>query len=159
MFQRDFDSYVCDGDSITCTSADGFFCRATLHYDDDTTPPDKRQDGFWPSLDPKDAGYIGPKSKSTLARERKHMKHVMDSWLRDEWHYYGINVEVWREGVLLTGKWEHASWGIEGNWPSRDKRKNTNAYFREAANDLLIHALTAARAKLKALRLDTPLLA
>jgi len=146
-FEKDFAGYVSQGDSIRC-EVDGFVCVATLHYDDDTTPPDKRQDGFWPSLDPNDAGYIGPKSKRTLAREHAHMAHVMDSWLRDEWHYYGVDVQVYREGVRLTDKWAFALWGIEGNWPPRRKGKNPNAYFRDVANDLLPDALASAKAKI-----------
>ncbi len=146
MFKTDFARCVSHDDSIRC-EVDGFSIVARLHHDDDTTPPDKRQDGFWPSLDSKDAGYIGRKSKRTLAREHAHMKHVYDSWCRDEWHYYGVVVNVFKSGVQLTADYDHALWGIEGNWPARDKRKNTNAYFREVANDLLPAALAAAKKK------------
>lgn len=147
MFTKDFDRYVVVGDSIT-TEVDGFTVRATLYYDDDTTPPDKRQDGFWPSLDPKDPGYIGPKSKRTLGREHAKMKKVMDAWLADEWHYYGVAVTVWKDDVQLTGDYDHALWGIEGNWPVRKKNENPNTYFREVANDHLPEALADAKAKL-----------
>ena len=146
MFKTDFPKTVYPEDRIEC-EVDGFTCRATLYYDDDTTPPDKRMDGFWPSLNPKDAGYIGAKSKRTLGREYARMKHVMDSWLRDEWHYYGVAVTVWRDGVMLTGEYDHAVWGIEGNWPSRRKNVNPNAYFRTVANENLADALDDAKAK------------
>jgi hypothetical protein len=146
-FTKHFDSIVCDGDTIAC-EVDGFHCVATLHYDDDTTAPDKRFDGFWPSLDPKSAGYIGAKSKRTLERQRAHMQHVYDSWCRDEWHYYGVVVNVFKNDVQLTDDYAHACWGIEGNWPSRRKNKNPNTYFRDVANDYLPQALAAAKAKL-----------
>jgi len=151
MFRKHFERTVMDGDSITC-NVDGFHCVATLHYDDDTTPPDERQEGFWPSLDPKDPGYIGAKSKRTLERERAYMQHVLDSWYRDEWHYYGVVVDVYKAGVKLTRDYANALWGIEGNWPSRQKSKNTNVYFRDVANEYLPQALAEAKQKLAELR-------
>src|SRR5512139_4023032 len=120
MFTKDFGTYVCEGDQITC-SVDGFECTATLYQDDDNTPPDKRQDGFWPSLDPKSDGYIGPKAKRALAREMARMKDVLRAWNNDEWHYYGVAVTVKKEGVQLVGRYECALWGIEGNYPSGRK--------------------------------------
>lgn len=154
MFKKHFETYVCDGDSITC-EVDGFTARATLYYDDDTTPPDKRQDGFWPSLDPKDAGYIGAKSKRTLARERARMQMIMDAWLKDEWHYYGVAVTVWKDDVRLTGEFDHALWGIEGNWPAHNKKLNPNSYFLDVANEYLPEALAAAKNKIAQLSKET----
>ena len=147
MFKKDFGNYVMEGDSITC-EVDGFTAKATLYRDDDYTPPDKRQDGFWPSLDPKSDGYIGPKSKRTLARETARMKEVMRSWNADEWHYYGVAVTIWKDDVQLTGDYDHALWGIEGNWPGGRKGSNPNTYFREVANQYLPDALDDAKAKI-----------
>lgn len=145
MFTKHFDSFVCEGDKITC-DVDGFTCTARLYHDDCADAPDERQDGFWPSLDPQDAGYIGPKSKRTLAREMAKARAIMDAWKNDEWHYYGVAVTVEREGVQLVGRYDHALWGIEGNYPGTD-----NSYFQEVANELLDEALSAARAKVSAL--------
>ena len=151
MFTKEFDNYVCEGDSITCT-VDGLDCRATLYYDDDTTPPDKRQDGFWPSLDPNSDGYIGAKSRRTLVRHMAHAKEVMDTWRKDEWHYFGVAVTVSKNGVDLTGEYDHALWGIEGNYPQLYKRRgNPNRYLRQVANEYLSEALDAAKAKLELL--------
>jgi hypothetical protein len=150
MFTKDFDHYVCDGDSISC-DVDGFHVVARLEYDDDTTPPDERQDGFWPSLDPEDAGYIGPRSKRTLERHKARAQHVLDTWKRDEWHYYGVVVNVFKNGVQLTEDYHHATWGIEGNWPAHNKRLNPNEYFRHVANDYLPEALAAAKRKIATL--------
>jgi hypothetical protein len=127
---------------------DGFDICATLHRDDCTDSPEERSDCFWPSLDPKAPGYIGAKSKSTLARHMKHAQHVMDSWRRDEWHYFGVAVTVAKNGVQLIGTFDHAVWGIEGNYPPLGKAKrNPNSYFREVANELLVGALESAKAK------------
>lgn len=142
MFTQKFNRFVCEGDSITC-EVDGFECVATLYCDDDTSPPDERQDGFWPSLDPNDPGYIGPKSRRTLQRHQAKAQAVMDAFKRDEWCYFGVAVTVRRKGVPLTGRYDNALWGIEGNYPGSD-----NDYFRQVANELLDEALDAAKAKL-----------
>lgn len=142
MFTQSFDRYVCAGDTITC-DVDGFTLTARVEYDDDTTPPDERQDGYWPSLDPKSDGYIGPKSKATLYRHMAKARAVLDAWKRDEWFYCGVCVTVEREGVQLTGRYDHALWGVECNYPGSD-----NGYLREVANDYVSEALGAARAKL-----------
>jgi hypothetical protein len=68
------------------------------------------------------------------------------AWERDEWHYFGVAVSVSRLGVKLTGDYDHALWGIEGNCPGDD-----NTYLREVANDQLREALEAAKEKIKEL--------
>lgn len=142
MFTQKFGRFVCEGDTITC-EVDGFTCTATLYRDDNNEPPDQRQDGFWPSLDPKSDGWIGPKSKRTLARHMAKAKEVMRAWNADEWHYFGVSLMVTREDVPLVGEYYHALWGIEGNYPGSD-----NSYFTAVANDLLPDALDAAKAKI-----------
>lgn len=137
-----FDKYVCDGDTVTLT-VDGFDCTARLYRDDCGDAPDERDCGFWPSLDPKSAGYIGPKSPRTLRRHHAKAQAIMDAWKRDEWHYYGVAVTVSRHGVELIGQYEHACWGIEGNYPGGD-----NSYLSKVADELLDEALTSAREKL-----------
>jgi hypothetical protein len=140
MFTRDFDKYACNGDTITCT-VDGFDCTATLYHDDDPTPPDERQDGFWPSLDPKDDGYIGDKTPAQLTAAMRRASHVMNTWRRDEWWYVGVAVTVTKNGIPLTGRYDHAVWGVECNYPYGD-----NSRLRESANEFLTEALKAARA-------------
>lgn len=143
MFTKDFPAFACDGDTIRCT-VEGFDCIAFVERDDNSDAPDQRQDGFWPSLDPSDAGYIGSKSKSSLRRHMKRAKAIMDAWRNDEWDYCGVCVVVERNGVCLTGKYGNALWGIERNYPS----SHSNAYLRATANELLDEALEQAKAKL-----------
>jgi len=57
-FSQKFDSYVCLGDKITC-AVDGYTVTARITRDETPDAPDQRQDGFWPSLYPDDAGFIG----------------------------------------------------------------------------------------------------
>jgi len=49
-FTERFDSYVCDGDSISC-SVDGFDVVAQIVHDEDATPPWDRGDGHGPVSD------------------------------------------------------------------------------------------------------------
>lgn len=138
MFTQHFDKFACDGDTITCTVG-SFDCVATLHRDDDSTPPDERQDGFWPSLDPKDAGDIGD-TKGQLTAEKRKMSHVMNTWKNDEWWYVGVAVTVFKNGVQLTDDFSNAVWGVECNYPY-----GGNGYLRDVANEELGEAIGEAR--------------
>ncbi len=146
MFTKQFSSYICEGDSITC-EIDGFTCTARIYQDDDNSAPDKRQDGFWPSLDPNNDGYIGKKSKSALRRHMNRAKEFYARWELGEMVYCGVCVTIERHDVQLTGKYDHALWGVDCNYPT----KTPNAYLRDVANELLPEALEAARAKLSKL--------
>ena len=146
----DFDHYVCDGDTVTL-DIDGFTLTATIYRDDDRDAPDERDDGFWPSLDPDDAGYIGNKSKSTLARHMALAEHVMQAWRDGGWFYCGVAVTVERECVQLTGRYDHAVWGLECNYPERNKRHRPNDYLAQVASEYIGEALGAAYAKIAAL--------
>ena len=144
MFKTNFDKYACDGDTITCT-VDGFNCVATIHHDDDADSPDQRQDGFWPSLDPKDAGYIGDgKTKAQLTAAKRRATIIMNAWKNDEWWYVGVCVTVSKNGIQLTGNFDYALWGVECNYP----KTGANKYLRTVANEELSQALDAARATL-----------
>lgn len=104
-------------DDFITCEVDGFTARATLYYDGDTELPED----------------ASPKAKA--------------AWLADEWHYYGVAVTIWKDDVRLTGEYDHALWGIEGNYPG-DEKGNPNTYFRDVANDYLPEALADAKAKI-----------
>jgi hypothetical protein len=148
MFTKQFDRYTCDGDTITCT-VDGYDCTATIYRDDSSDAPDERQDGFWPSLDPKDAGYIGDKTQAQLTAEKRKASHIMNTWKKDEWWYVGVAVTVSKNGIQLTGDYDHAVWGIECNYPYGGKVRNN--YLRDVANEELDEALEAAKLAVKSL--------
>lgn len=139
-FTQHFDSYVCDGDQIHCTVDGGFTATATLHYDDCNDSPDERQDGFWPSHDPNDAGYVLPEN---FDKQQAIAEKVMRAWKNDEWHYFGVAVTIEKQGIELVDRYEHAVCGIEGNYPDGD-----NTYFREVANELLDEAIEIAKGKI-----------
>lgn len=144
-FKSEFGTLVCEGDTITC-EVGKFHCVATLYRDDCGDAPDERDCGFWPSLCPNSAGYIGAKSKRSLARHMAKAQGVLDAWKRDEWHYFGVAVTIEKDDVQLVGQYDNALWGVEGNYPGAD-----NSYLRCVANELLPEALDSARAKLEQL--------
>lgn len=145
-FTEIFQSFVCEGDCISC-DVDGFEIVARVVRDDCPDPPDARQDGFWPSEYIGDPGFIGPGPnwRQRLAKEKAKAEAIMDAWRKDECFYCGIVLSVSREEIVLC---EHAAslWGIEANYPGSD-----NAYLTEVANELLPEAMSAARAALKRL--------
>lgn len=135
----EFGRHSLDGDTVSVEHEE-FILTATIHLDCNNDRPDEMQDGFWPSLDPRNAGYIGPKSKSTLARRMKKAQEIMAAWYNGDWFYVGVAVTVERNGIALTGEYNNAIWGIECNFPGSD-----NEYLTETANDLAHAALAEAR--------------
>jgi len=137
-FTERFQTFVCEGDSITC-EARGFEINARIVRDDCTDAPDERQDGFWPSLYKDAPGFIGPgpNHRQRFAQAQARAEAVMAAWRRDEWFYCGIVLSVALEGVTLE---PHAAslWGVEANYPDGD-----NAYLTQVANELLPEALDA----------------
>lgn len=141
-FTQKFDSYVCIGDTITCT-VDGYTVTARIAHDETPDPPDERQDGFWPSLYPNNAGFIGAGNgwRDRFDTAQAKAERVMAAWKNDEWFYCGVILSVAIDGLVLT---DHAAslWGIEANYPDSD-----NAYLSEVANELLSEAITEAKAE------------
>ncbi|WP_416877546.1 hypothetical protein [Litorimonas sp.] len=141
-FAQKFDSYVCIGDTITCT-VDGYTVTARIAHDETPDAPDERQDGFWPSLYPNDAGFIGAGNgwRDRFDAAQARAEKVLAAWKNDEWFYCGIILTVAIDSLVLT---DHAAslWGIEANYPD-----SHNAYLSEAANELLPVALAEAKAE------------
>jgi hypothetical protein len=141
IFTQRFQSFVCEGDSLTCEVA-GFDISARIVRDDCRDAPDERQDGFWPSLYKDAAGFIGAGNgwRARFDAAQARAETVMQAWRKDEWFYCGIVLSAAFEGIVLEG---HAAslWGIEANYPDSD-----NAYLSEVANELLPEALAAGQA-------------
>lgn len=71
--------------------------RLAIHWtmetprDNHASAPDQMQDGYWPSLDPEDAGFIGEgKTAADLKREKAKARLRYNRWLGDAWHYVGV---------------------------------------------------------------------
>jgi hypothetical protein len=156
MFTKNFDDYACEGDKISCEK-DGFTIEARIIRDDCSDAPDQRANGFWPSLDPKVAGWIGDKPRAEYDRQLKRAQEVMQAWKDDEWFYCGIVLSVSKNGVMLDN---HAAslWGIDCNYPKNPDEKRPdmpgsfpNYYLREVANELLDDAIAAGKTILQKL--------
>ncbi len=139
-FTEKFLSFVCEGDTISCT-VDGFDVTARIARDDCLDPPDQRQDGFWPSLFKNAPGFIGPGNgfRQRFAEAQQNAEAIMAAWKAGDWFYCGIVLSVAFDEVDLDA---HAAslWGVEANFPGSD-----NAYLTEVANELLPEALSLAR--------------
>ncbi len=139
-FNEQFFPYVCLGDSISVDVGD-YTITARIAHDDSPDKPDERQDGYWPSLDPNAAGFIGAGNgwRKRFDERQAKVESVMDAWKNDEWFYCGIILSVTIDETELT---DHAAslWGIEANYPD-----SKNAYLSQIANELLSDALDAAK--------------
>jgi len=138
-FTEKFQTYVCLGDSISVDIGE-YTVTARIAHDDTVDKPGDRDCGFWPSLDPNAAGYIGDGNgwRKRFEQQAK-AESIMAAWKNDEWFYCGIILSVKIYGIELT---DHAAslWGIEANYPDSD-----NGYLSEVANELLGEALDAAK--------------
>lgn len=65
----------------------------------------------------------------------------LKAWCDDEWTWCGVAVTVSKNGVDLTGEYDHALWGIECN-------ASDNGHLAEIAEELVGDALDAAKTKL-----------
>lgn len=138
-FKTSFKSFATEGDFIT-VDAEGFTVTARIEYDDCCDRPDERDEGFWPSIDPVDAGYIGSSDIDVYEAAKKRAEEIMKAWARNEWFYCGIVLSVEKNDVMLNC---HAAslWGVEANYPGTE-----NEYLTIVANDLLDEALAEGKA-------------
>jgi len=80
-------------------------------------------------------GTPGQRAARAAEADFKHLR----AWCNDEWYYIGVAVTVSRDGVDLTGKYDHAIWGTESTAAD---------HVNELAADLVEDALDAARAQI-----------
>lgn len=146
IFTQRFQTFVCEGDSITC-DMEGFEVVAQIVRDDCTDAPDQRQDGFWPSLYKDSPGFIGagPNYRQRFDAAQAKAEAVMQAWRDDEWFYCGIVLSVSREGIVLDAI-AASLWGIEANYPDLG-----NDDLNTIANELLPEALDTGRAAIQRL--------
>jgi hypothetical protein len=147
MFEKPFDNFVCEGETITC-EVDGYAVTAKVVRDvdrdiddDDCHNPDQSVTG------------CNAEQQARLLANRK-------AYNRDEWWYCGIVLSVSRNGIELS---DHAAslWGIEANYPDPNPLEHgyqsdhtCNSYLRDVANELLPEALEVAK-KRRAEMLET----
>ena len=116
--------------------------------DDCGDAPDERQDGYWPSQDPKDAGYSAeyddPKKFAEAYADAKVRYH---GWAQGEWWYVGVQARA-NIAIPVGGRSYHVltltsagCWGIES-----DAGDYLKTVYREEKESLLqeIQVLTTA---------------
>jgi hypothetical protein len=99
MFTKKFDTYACDGDSITC-EVDGFVVTATIEYDDSSGEPWNENDGH------------GPVSDWTT-RDKNPGEIVLCS---DDYHRGSKRYYNYQEAVKIA----HKDWGFKAGKESAD---------------------------------------
>lgn len=146
MFESNFpgsaENKVRAGATIRC-EVDGITYRATVYRDDDATSPAERDEGFWPSLDPRAPGFIGENPERSFETQQADCEAVVTRWKAGKMVYCGIAVTATKAGVELIGDFDHALWGVDVNWPF-----GNNDYLRDVANELLDEARSTAEAEL-----------
>ena len=90
--------------------------------DYDSSPPDIMSDGYWPSKDPSDPGYIGENPKVSYAEQFAAAKRRLRAYDRGEWWYVGVKARA-----TIAIKWSHGTttyrldspgvWGVESDCP------------------------------------------
>src|SRR5262245_57773741 len=104
-------------------------------HDDSSDAPDQMQDGFWPSRDENDAGYVPPEKydeQQALAEAR------MKGWREGDWHYIGviarahITVPIGGSSFTCFTMDSAGLWGIES-----DAGEYLKQVFEEKKEELL----------------------
>lgn len=96
------------------------FKRIVERDEYDNTPPDKRDDGYWPSLRPEDDGYLGDDATAgCLVRATEAAQQRMDAWHKGEW-WCGVKARAVihhkSRGSVCTYTLESAGiWGVESD--------------------------------------------
>ncbi|MBO0715713.1 MAG: hypothetical protein J2P55_00050 [Rhizobiales bacterium] len=101
---------------------DGCYVQFEMITEPDDSPdaPDERDDGFWPSRDPKDAGYVGADNLPDFDRLHADAQARMDAWKRGDWGYVGVRarakclIVVNRVGTYVNID-SGGCWGIESD--------------------------------------------
>lgn len=109
--------------------------------DDDSGPPDKHADGFWPSLDKDNPGYIGDNPTESFASQKTRAEKIMYDWQQGYWHYIGIKavavIVIPGDGASVC-HYELRSAGLWGIESDRDASYLAEVYEEQKA-ELLEH--------------------
>ena len=116
-FTTPFDSYVCEGDSITCEQ--GYFkFVARIVRDEDA------------NIDDDDCHNVDQSVTGCDDKQQEQLLKCRQAWFDNQWSYCGVVVTAFYNHIKLV---EIGSlWGIEANYPDGD-----NSYLLEVANELL----------------------
>ena len=124
-FKDGFDSYVCEGDTIT-TEWKGITYTARLVRDDTH------------GIDDDDCHNVDQSVTGCNDEQQVKLLSARADWFAGEWWYCGVVISASKDDVTID---EHAAslWAIEANYPGDD-----NKYLLEVANELLDEAIEQA---------------
>lgn len=125
-------------------------------HDETAGRPDEMQDGFWPSLDPEDAGFIGDdptdvdgtKQAARLLEEQKVAQARIDTFEAGVWCYMGlscraiIHIPIGGNSFRVLTIESAGLWGIESDCGEDYVRK----VFGDEKETLLSELRTLGRA-------------
>ncbi len=111
---------------------------ARLIVEDEHQPrPDEAQDGFWPSVNPDDAGYIGSDSPQLLEAAWDRAEARMEAFENGEWRWIGVQARA-RVLVPIGGNsfaaYEFTSPGVWGTESDSDEAHLNEIYEEEQAS-------------------------
>jgi hypothetical protein len=135
-FSSSFDSYVCEGDTISA-EIDGFTIEARIVRDTDA------------HIDDDDSHNTDQNVTGCNWEQQRQLLNARAAWFNDRWFYCGVVLSVSKRGVLLN-KNAASLWCIDANYPRTSTSSDTepNAYLTQVANELIDEALQAGRATL-----------
>lgn len=149
-FTIDFDNYTIAGDT-RATMWGPFTLEAKIYNDDSSLRPDEFDAGIMPAYH-----HSPPEGSAARRRYYRHLQRaraVVDAWERGEWRYVGVSVSVLciDEDGAPEVLGSVSLWGIGCNYPrvpkmrdpktGRWRKRPTNSYLREVANDLAPEAI------------------
>jgi hypothetical protein len=115
-----------------------------IKQDDYQESPDANDDGFWPSRDKNDAGYVFPENFDS--EQAKAEKRMLD-WQRGEWFYCGVIakcellIPIGSNSFRVMTLESSGLWGIES-----DCGDYINEVFEQQKEELLEQIKTLANA-------------
>ena len=129
-FTKPFDSYVCDGDTIS-VEHEGFRFTARIERDQ------------FAGIDDDDSHNIDQSVTGCNDHQQARLLAAREAWKRDEWFYCGVTLHA--EHLATGATWDSLGslWRIEANYP-----ESNNTYLTEVANELLVEAVDTLKGKL-----------
>ena len=138
QFKEKFRRYVCGGDSISL-DIDNITITATIWHDLDHGPPDKEDEGFFPSRNKESPWYVPPEEF-----EEAHKKAciLLEQYHDREWGYFWMEMSIYIGESLIDNNLDSMG-GLWGNHP----KDPTNSFLQDTANELLPEAVCVALAE------------
>ena len=121
-FEEEFDSFVCENDSIQA-EVDGVVYRAKIVFDTDL------------HIDDDDSHNVDQAITGCNDKQQAKLIAARKAWFSNEWVYCGVVISAIKAGIVIDRN-AASLWGIEANYPGSD-----NSYLSEVANGLLTEAI------------------